>query len=70
MLRNANCYTPIVSLCCSLEASTFEIIVLLTGALPNSKLQTSVLSIWLVFSINSLGTILLYVIDIIIIIII
>ena len=48
MLRNANCYTPIVSLCCSLEASTFEIIVLLTGALPNSKLQTSVLSIWLV----------------------
>eukprot|EP00256_Glycine_max_P051245 XP_014617202.1 protein DETOXIFICATION 16 [Glycine max] len=31
----------------SLEASTFEIIVLLTGALPNSKLQTSVLSICL-----------------------
>lgn len=32
----------------SLEQWTFQIMVLLSGALPNPKLQTSVLSIWLV----------------------
>ncbi|TKY44772.1 MATE efflux family protein DTX1 [Spatholobus suberectus] len=44
---------PSVLMVC-LEAWTFEIMVLLSGALPNAKLQTSVLSIWLVF-VNILG---------------
>jgi hypothetical protein len=36
------------SLCrmCSLEWWSFELLVLLSGLLPNPKLETSVLSIW------------------------
>jgi len=50
MFRYSNfCSFCIVSLYYSLESWTFEIIVILSGALPNAKLQTSVLSIWLVF---------------------
>ncbi|RDX57846.1 Protein DETOXIFICATION 16, partial [Mucuna pruriens] len=40
----------------SLEMWSFELMVLLSGLLPNPKLETSVLSIWLVFIFEILNT--------------
>jgi len=33
-------------MCCSLEWWSYELIILLSGLLPNPQLETSVLSVW------------------------